>query len=423
MKSAAFLLPATLAVVAAAQESGPGPLDHYDRGVAALEAKKPEEARAELALAAAELPGEPEVLYALAKALALSGDSAGALRMLGRVVAMGCGVDAPGDPAFASLAALPAFQALLPKIAENGKPVGSAAPAFTIPEADLIPEGIAWDPGRRTLLLGSLAKRKIVAVAPNGAVSDFVPSGRDGLPMVLGMKVDGASKTLWVCSAEGDPAQGTAAARRAYLFQYDLATGKTLRKIPAPEGGKHLFNDLAIAPTGEIFLTDSEEGSVYRLRPGADKVERLFPAASFVYPNGIALSDDGRLLYVAHAAGIAVRDVATGVTFPLAAPNEVSVAGIDGLSFWRGALIGVQNGSKPHRVVLFAMTPSLDRVTGLRVLERGNPLFDIPTTGAVAGDTYYFMANTQLSALGPGGVVKEREKRKPVVILKLDLPR
>ena len=57
------------------------------------------------------------------------------------------------------------------------------------------------------------------------------------------------------------------------------------------------------------------------------------------------------------------------------------------------------------------------------MLERGNPLFEIPTTGAVAGDAYYYMANTQLRALGPGGVVKDREKLKPVVILRLELPR
>src|SRR5262249_4650137 len=139
----------------------------------------------------------------------------------------------------------------------------------------------------------------------------------------------------------------------------------------------------------------------------------------------------GRMLYIAHAAGIAVRDLSTGAVFRLSAPDDVSLAGIDGLSFHRGALIGVQNGTRPHRVVQFALTPALDRVTGARVLERGNPLFDIPTTGAVAecsgvkkvGDAcYYFMANPQLRALGPGGVVKEPEKRKPVVILKLALP-
>src|SRR5262249_39919431 len=174
---------------------------------------------------------------------------------------------------------------------------------------------------------------------------------------------------------------------------------KTLRKFPSPEGGKHLFNDLALSNGGDVYLTDSEEGSVYRLRPGGDSVERLLPAASFVYPNGIALSDEGRMLYIAHATGIAVPHPSTGTLFPLSAPDGVSLAGIDGLSFWRGALIGVQNGMRPHRVVLFTLAPSLDRVVSARVLERGNPLFDIPTTGAVAGDAYYFMANTQLRAL------------------------
>jgi len=412
---------AALSAAAPGQELGP--LDHLDRGLAALEAKKPEQAATELALAAVELPGEPEVSYALAKALALSGDSAGAIRMLGRVVAMGYGAGAATDPAFASLTGLAGFRALAPKIAENEKPIVASAPSFTIPEPDLIPEGIAWDPKTRTLFVSSLAKHKIVAIAPDGAVRDFVPPGRDGLPLVLGMKVDGEGRSLWACTAEGDPAEGTNAARRSYLFRFDLATGKTLGKIPSPEGGKHLFNDLALASGGDAYLTDSEEGSVYRLRAGADAVERLLPAGSFIYPNGIALSDDGRLLYIAHAAGIAVRDLSTGALFPLSAPDDVSLAGIDGLSFRRGALIGVQNGTRPHRVTLFALTPALDRVTGARVLERGNPLFDIPTTGAVAGDAYFFMANTQLRALGPGGVVKEPEKRKPVVILKLDLPR
>ena len=163
---------AALFAALAAGEQELGPLEHYDRGLAALEAKKPELAKTELALAAVELPGEPEVLYALAKALALSGDSAGAVRTLGRVVAMGYGAEAPADPAFASLAGLAGFQALAPRIAENTKPVLNAAPAFTIPEAYLIPEGIAWDPKARTLFVGSLAKRKIVAVALGGAVRD-----------------------------------------------------------------------------------------------------------------------------------------------------------------------------------------------------------------------------------------------------------
>jgi sugar lactone lactonase YvrE len=410
-----------------AADKDPGPFAHYERGAAALGAKKLDEARKELSLAAAALPDEPDVLTALAKAEALTGDSAAALKHLSHVVAMGYGLGAETDPAFASLSSLPAFRALVPAIAENARPITRSTTAFTVAEVDLIPEGIAWDPGTRALFLGSLSKHKIVVVSSDGRVRDFIPSNRDGLPLVLGMKVDRdrAPASLWVCSAEGDPAEGENTSRRSFLYRFDLATGKTLRKIPSPAGGRHLFNDLAIAKNGDIYFTDSEEGSFYRLPAGADSLERLVPADTLPYPNGIALSDDGKLLYVAHAGGILLWDVAKRVSSPLAVVGQegVYLGGIDGLSFAGGALIGIQNGATPHRVSLFTLAPSLDRVTSLSVLERGNPLFDIPTTGAVAGDSYYFMANTQLRALGPGGVVKEPDKRKPVVILKLALPR
>ncbi len=408
-------------------ESGkdPGPFVHYERGAAALAAEKLDEAKKELALAAAALPDEPDVLTALARAEALTGDSAAAIKHLSHVVAMGYGLGAETDPAFASLSSLAGFRALLPAIAENARPIVRSEAAFTVPEADLIPEGIAWDPGTRSLFLGSLSKHKVVVVSSDGRIRDFVPSNRDGLPLVLGMKVDRDREpaSLWTCTAEGDPAEGENTSRRSFLFRFDLATGRTQQKIPSPAGGRHLFNDLAIAKNGDVYFTDSEEGSFYRLPAGTESLERLVPADTLPYPNGIALSDDGKFLYVAHAGGILLWDVAKRGSSPLAGPGEAFLGGIDGLSFWRGALIGVQNGTKPHRVVQLTLTPALDGVTALRVLERGNPLFDIPTTGAVGGDSYYFMANTQLRALGPGGVVKEPEKRRPVVILKLPLPR
>ncbi len=407
---------------AVAQEE-PGPYERYMRGVAALEAREPARAVPDLEAASAFFRRDPDVFSALAKAKALSGDPEGALAALSRAVALGGGAGADTDPAFASLRERPAFRSLLPRIVENGRPVSNATAVFTIPEADLIPEGIAWDPGSRTLFLGSLAKNKIVAIAPDGKVRDFVPSGRDGLQRVLGLKTDPARKSLWVCSAEADAAGGSAT-RASTLFRFDLTTGKTLQKFVSPPGGKHLFNDIAVAKDGGLYLTDSEEGAVYRLRPGdgSRSLEVFQPGGRFFYPNGIALSDDGRFLYVAHVLGIAVRELSSGRQFDLPAPDDVTLIGIDGLSFHRGALVAVQNGMEPNRVAYFPLAPSLDRVTGLRVLERGHPAFEIPTTGAVAGDVYYFIANSQLRALGPQGVA-DPGKRKPVVVLRLDLPR
>jgi hypothetical protein len=416
-----FLSLAVAWAPALAQEE-PGPYERYLRGIAALEAKDAARAVPDLEAAAGFFRKDPDVFLALAKAKALSGNSDGALLALARAVTLGGGAGADTDPAFASLRDRPAFRMLLPRIVANGKPIANATTAFTLKEADLIPEGIAWDPGSRTLFLGSLAKNKIVAIAADGggAVRDFVPSGRDGLRRVLGMKVDPARKSLWVCSAEPD-APGGNATRASTLFRFDLTTGKTLRKLPSAPGGKHLFNDIAVAKDGGLYLTDSEEGAVYRLRAGGDRLEVFLPGGELFYPNGIALSEDGRFLYVAHVLGIAAWELASGSRFDLPAPEDVTLVGIDGLSFHRGTLVAVQNGMEPNRVAQFRLAPSLDRVTGVRVLERGNPAFEIPTTGAVAGDVYYFIANSQLRALTPEGV-KDPGKRKPVVILKLDLP-
>jgi len=415
----------TLRVAIAFGQDEVGPYERYQRGMAALEAKDAPRALPDLEAAASVFRRDPDVLYALAKAKALTGDADGAIATLSRAVALGYGAGAGTDPAFASLADAdrPAFRALLPKIVANGRPLGSARVAFTLSEADLIPEGIAWDPGSRRLFVGSLARNKIVAISPDGRASDFVPSGRDGLRRVLGMKVDASRKSLWVCSAEADsPSPGGHATRASTLFRFDLATGKTLRKIPSPPGGTHLFNDIALEKDGGLFLTDSEEGAVYRLRAGRETLEVFQAPGRFFYPNGIALSDDGRYLYVAHVLGVAAWELGNGRSFDLPTPEDVTIVGIDGLSFHRGGLVAIQNGMEPNRVAYFPLAPSLDRVTGERVLERGNRNFEIPTTGAVAGNSYYVIANSQLRALGPEGV-KDPEKRKPVVILEIDLPR
>lgn len=417
--TAAGLLAALL--VCAAARPAEDPLAAWRKGAAALEAKNPAEAARQFAAAAADLPKNPEILYALARAEALAGRPERSLTALGEVVALGFGAAAAQEPDFVSLRPLAKFQALLPSIARNAKPVSGSATAFTIPETDLIPEGIAWDPATGILFVGSLHKNKIVAVHPDGRIRDFVRSGQDGITSVLGMRVDPARRALWAASAEPD-APGGNPARRSALFRFDLATGGLLARHPSPPGGPHLFNDLVVTRGGDVYMTDSEAGAVYRLRSGRKELEAFAPPGRFVYPNGIALSPDERFLYVASVAGVTVWNLAAGGSFELASPADVTLVGIDGLCFHDGMLVAVQNGVEPARVAAFPLSPGLDRVTGGRVLERGHPLFEIPTTGVVANGTFFYLANAQLTALAPGNVVREPEKRKPVVILELTLP-
>ena len=55
------------------------------------------------------------------------------------------------------------------------------------------------------------------------------------------------------------------------------------------------------------------------------------------------------------------------------------------------------------------------------VLENRHPSFELPTTGAVAGRSFYYMANTQTYRRGEDGNLLPAHKLDDLVILRLEL--
>jgi len=130
------------------------------------------------------------------------------------------------------------------------------------------------------------------------------------------------------------------------------------------------------------------------LAKGAGELEKL--PGRFEAANGIALSRDGGLLYVStFPDGITVVDLKTHVVSPIARPKDLCLAAIDGLYFYRGALIAIQNGFMTPRVVRFNLRRDLRTIERFEVLERRNPLFDGITTGVIIGQKFFYMANIQ----------------------------
>src|SRR5687768_13579646 len=98
-------------------------------------------------------------------------------------------------------------------------PVARAGVLAALEERDLVPEGTGWDPVTRSVLVGSLNKNKVVAIAADGSVSDRVPPGASGLGSVVGIHVDTLRRVLWVASnARYDRATDTT---RAALYAFD----------------------------------------------------------------------------------------------------------------------------------------------------------------------------------------------------------
>jgi sugar lactone lactonase YvrE len=364
-------------------------------------------------------PDNGSVMYRLAVVCAQNGEGDRAVAWLEKAVALGSDFDLANDPGLASLRNLAAFRQLEARTRQA--PAHTSRIAFRIAEPDLIPEGIAWDPVTKSFFVGSLYKRKIVRLGPDGSAHDFVASGRDGLWTVLGLKVDPERRILWVNTA-ADNREGEAAGSSG-LFAFDLPTGRLLEKHILDGGTqKHLFNDLVVTSRGEIFLTDRESGAIYRRALRGRALEAFLPPGSFSYPNGIALDEARKRLYVADfARAITIVEIDTKKTIPLAHPQNMSLHQIDGLYRYEASLVGIQNGVGMERVSQFQLDDTGCRVESLRVLESHNPQFRIPTTGAIVGNDFYYLANSQLESLGDDGQLAPGARLDDVLILKTPL--
>jgi hypothetical protein len=105
-----------------------------------------------------------------------------------------------------------------------------------------------------------------------------------------------------------------------------------------------------------------------------------------------------------HALGIARVDTRTGAVSWLTASPDIALSGIDGLYLIRGALIAIQNGTRPPRVVRLALSPDGGSVVAATVLA-ASPELGEPTHGAIVDDQLWFLANSGWSRFSDDGAL------------------
>lgn len=348
-------------------------------------------------------PKDDLIINFLAEAYAAAGDRAAALRWLRRLqTASPCFFHMPENAA--SVLDAKDYEELSQSAKANETSVHRSRIAFTLPEMDLIPEGIAYDTVDRAFFFSSLHKRKIVRVRlrANRAplVEDFTGPGQDGLYSTLGMKVDVERRILWVCSSAESFMEGysDADAGKAALFKYDLKTRKLIRKYELGPKPAHLLNDLALNAQGDVFVTDTGSGEVFTVRQNKDALEVFIPTGTFTAPNGCAISDDGRKLFISDVPwGVYVVDLKTRRSERLPQTIGISPSGSDGLYFYRNSLIGIINiiSERNGRVARFYLDRRAPAITRATVLDCNHPIYQWPTTGVVVGDSFFYIANSQ----------------------------
>lgn len=334
------------------------------------------------------LPDRGAALYYLAVSKQHLRETREAIALLKECLAMHEGFDPSGDPAFLELKGSKEFSAMIEGVHQDYPVVAQAREAFRTTEKDLVPEGLAYDAKRNLFYLSSLNRRKIVKLGREGLASDFVPPDRFGLLPVLGIRVDPNDDTVWADSFTDSTAL-------TELLHFD-ATGNLLGRFKPLGSAKHGFNDLVVRKNGEVITTDSLANTVVRFDPASHTFTELPVHRPLFYPNGIALSNDDRMLYIADFLGVVCVDIATKESHDVDPGPRSTLAGVDGLYWHNGNLIAVQNGIGTPRIAVFHLAGDGFHVTRTTVLENRSNLLAMPTTGAVRGSDFFFIANSQI---------------------------
>lgn len=368
-------------------------------------------------------PNHPRLIYNLASACALNKKPDEAISNLGRLAEMGLYFPVEKDGDFLSLLQLPRFSEIKRKMDANRLPVGTSVAAFELSDPEVIPESVAYDQAGDRFFIGSIHKAKIMARDKTGAVREF-SSLADGLWSVSGLKVDQKRGVLWACTNAFPQMKGFDPKDdgRSGIFKYSLKTGKLLKKYLLDDRNeKHALGDLTLDSRGNVYASDSSSPVIYRIAESKDTLELFLRSEDFTSLQGMAITPDQKTLFVAdYSKGIFRINLQSKEFIQLNPGENITLLGIDGLYYFGGKLIAIQNGVNPQRVIEFTVNSHNSSISAQRTLESGNSRFMEPTLGVVVGEELYYVANSQWPLVNEKAEL-ETERLKQPVILKLKL--
>ena len=256
---------------------------------------------------------------------------------------------------------------------------------YTFPAGDAVyPEGIGYHAGNGDFFVGSTNGGAVYrgnAWRGNRQIELFLPAGRDGRTDVRGIKVNPQGQLFLA----GGPT-GT-------MWMYDAVTGRLLSSFRNGIQGSFI-NDVAIAPDGAAYFTDSFVPLLYRIKADAQGVYRfefwrdlrdtVIQYGSGFNLGGIVVTPDNKYLIVVQGN--------TGKLFRIAIDtrevSEITLAGGDRMTNGDGLLLDGQTlhvvRNSLNLIVQLRLAP--DYASAQQIGSFTDPSFQFTTTIAQAGD-------------------------------------
>jgi sugar lactone lactonase YvrE len=277
-----------------------------------------------------------------------------------------------------------------------GTALASERPSlYTIPGQFVFPEGIAYQQGTDNFFVSSAANGTIYRGDLDEAeLVPFLAAGSDGRTSATGMQVTKAGELL------------ISGARTGKIYVYDAVNGALKASFQAGSVGSSFVNDVALAPSGAAYFTDSFTPVIYRIVPdgkGGWSFSQWLDLRGSVITyqagfnlNGIAVTSDGKyLITVQSNTGKLFRiGIADQRVIEIDLDGEAVPAG-DGLVIKGSRLYVVQNASGQIAEVKLRSAASEGEIRSRTT----DPSFATPTTAAIAKGRM-LVVNSQFG--GPG---------------------
>jgi sugar lactone lactonase YvrE len=264
--------------------------------------------------------------------------------------------------------------------------IAAAAPHATIggslPSTAGFAESITTAPIGKTYYVSSFTTGAVYKGTVGAAARVFLAAGANGRSSATGVKLDRHGRLYVLTGSE------------SHLQVFNARSGRLELNLAAGGQPGQNLNDLAITPSGDVYITDFTTPRIYRvtasvIASGRGKISPWLTPNTSTVPNlttgnfnGIALTDDDRYLIVGQTgSGALYRIALSNRTIRPINVRGADLTGSDGILLIGHTLYVVRH-SNAVAVVRLNSAYTAGHVS--RTLT--DPSFDLPTSIAPAGN-------------------------------------
>lgn len=391
-------------------------------------------------------PNDPELMYLLARAQALSGRPGDAFVMLQRLVEAGVAFDDSTDDfrrvrnlprwpeleaQITALAARPAAPTEPSAVAEAPKrssaertardatiesrshpdapapssptePTAADAPSSpaeaAAPEEEAVsfeatafnPIGLAYDAVSRRFIIGDRSAGRLMVIDEmSHHVTNLVSAASAGFyDAISAFEIDARRGDLWVASVKSDVSQSA-------LHRLQLVSGRVLDHVELEDGVASRIIDMVVLGDGTVLALDAARSAILRVRPRSRTAD---VACTLRLPDmrSLAASDD-RIVYVSSAAGISHVDVRSCAVAPVQAPPDVDLTAVAKVRSYGRTLVLTGQRNMGFTIQRARLDTTGRRLTRFQTVTSTPPVS--PDVAVAGAEVYYLISGSARSAI------------------------